>query len=73
MAKKMKWFDWIAFILVVVGGLAWGIYGVTSFFGNGFLLINWIVKLPWIANIVYTLVGLMGLLGVYTGIKLATK
>ena len=47
----------VAFVLVIIGGLAWGIYGVSGYnvveivFGN----------LPMIENIVYVLVGLSAL------------
>lgn len=47
----------VAFVLVIIGGLAWGIYGVSGYnvveiaFG----------KFPMIENIVYVLVGLSAL------------
>lgn len=50
----MKSFDVLAALLLVVGGLNWGLVGFTNFdlvaaiFGNG----------SWLARIVYSLVGL---------------
>lgn len=52
--QKMNALDWIAFILVVVGGLNWGLVGLFGFdlvatlFGDASVL----------SRIVYTLVGL---------------
>ena len=52
--KKMGGLDWVAFILVIVGGLNWGLVGlfqvdvVASVFGD----------MTSVARVVYTLVGL---------------
>jgi len=57
--------DWIALVLVIVGGLNWGLVGLLSFdlvaaiFGAGSLL----------ANIVYILVGLAALYMIYYASK----
>lgn len=57
--------DWIALVLVIVGGLNWGLVGLLSFdlvaaiFGAGSLL----------ANIVYILVGLAALYMIYYATK----
>ncbi len=58
MAKSV--IDWIALVLLVVGGLNWGFVGlfdfnlVTTIFGAGTF-----------ATIVYSLVGLSGVWGIY--------
>ena len=51
--KKLNVIDWIALILVIVGGLNWGLVAlnfnlVTFLFGS----------LPWLVTLVYALVGL---------------
>lgn len=52
--------DWIALVLLVIGGINWGLVGlwdfnlVTAIFGSGTL-----------STIVYSLVGLSGLWGIY--------
>ncbi len=52
--KKMNVIDWIAFILVIIGGLNWGLYGffrydlVAGIFGD----------LATVSRVVYALVGL---------------
>ncbi len=54
--KKMGTMGTIAFILVVVGGLNWGLVGAF-----GFNLVETIFGMSMIANIVYILVGLSAL------------
>lgn len=53
--------DWIALILVIVGGINWGLYGLWNFdlvaaiFGG----------VAWLATLIYVLVGLAGLYMLY--------
>ena len=60
---KMTPLGWIAFVLVVVGGLNWGLVGafnfnlVSSVLG-GINLVSNGVKIPILQNLVYILVGL---------------
>ena len=55
--KKMNWLDWVAFVLLIIGGLNWGLVGffnynlVTSIFGD----------MTTAAKVVYDLVGLSAL------------
>ncbi len=52
---KLNWLDITALVLVIVGGLNWGLVGL---FG-GFNLVNQLFgTMPVIENIVYDLVGL---------------
>jgi len=59
MAKKSV-LDWIALILLIIGGINWGLVGlfnfdlVTSIFGDNI-----------VTDIIFTLVGLSGLWGIY--------
>lgn len=61
---KRSVIDWVAYILVVVGALNWGLVGLSSFSAVSY---NWdLVALilggvPWLAAIVYLLVGLSGI------------
>jgi uncharacterized membrane protein YuzA (DUF378 family) len=67
MAKEMKWYDWVAFTLLVIGGLNWGlglfnVNLVSLIFGTGLL-----------AKVVYGAVGVSGAYGLYMIVKLASK
>jgi len=55
MAKKSI-IDWIALILVIVGALNWGLYGLAGM-DLIYLLLG---SIPILATIVYALVGLSG-------------
>ncbi len=49
--------DWIAYILVVVGAVNWGLVGL-----GGWNLVNMIFgSVAWLLKIVYILIGLSGL------------
>jgi len=55
--KKMSWLDWVAFILVVVGALNWGLVGffewdlVAAIFGD----------MTTASRVIYDLVGIAAL------------
>jgi uncharacterized protein len=57
--EKKKWLHMIAFVLVVIGGLNWGIYGlfgvdiVEALFGG--IIVN---NTPIVSSIIYSLVGI---------------
>lgn len=68
---KMSGVDWAAYILLVVGGVNWGIYGISRFAGKAFDLVSWLPS--WLANTVFALVGIAGLYGIVTGIKLVSR
>ncbi|MEI8130519.1 MAG: DUF378 domain-containing protein [bacterium] len=67
--KNLTTFDWVALVLVVVGGLNWGLVGAFNFnlvsavFGDMSVL----------ARIVYVLVGLSAVYVAFTLPKLARK
>lgn len=53
----MKYLKNIAFVLLLIGGLNWGVYGV-----SGYDLVNVLLgSIPMLANVVYVLVGLSAL------------
>lgn len=56
-AKKMSTVDWIAWLLVVVGAINWGLIGVANLNLVESLLGVW----PVLVQVVYVLVGLSGL------------
>ena len=67
--KNLTTFDWVALVLVVVGGLNWGLVGaftfnlVSAIFGN----------MSALARIVYVLVGLSAVYTLLALPKLARK
>lgn len=57
----LKIVDWIALILVIIGGLNWGLYGLLNMD-----LVNMLLgSIPVLAQIVYILVGLAALWMIY--------
>lgn len=65
--SKMNALDWIALILMIVGGLNWGLVGLLNFdlvatiFGN----------MSTISRVVYSLVGLSALYMIYGSYKMS--
>lgn len=65
---KMNALDWVAMVLLIVGGLNWGLVGLFNFdlvaalFGT---------QTPF-SRIVYVLVGLSALYSIYTSTKMAS-
>jgi uncharacterized membrane protein YuzA (DUF378 family) len=67
MANKMEWYGWVAFLLVTIGALNWGF--VAWFNWN---LVDWIFGVKSVlATIVYSLVAISGLYGIFSIAKLA--
>jgi hypothetical protein len=64
MAKKNP-VDWIALVLVIVGGLNWGLVGLLSFD----LVEALFSSIPILQNAVYTLVGLAAIYLIYFAVK----
>lgn len=56
----------IAWVLVIIGAINWGLVGLGNFFGGNWdvvylLLGNWM----WLLNIVYLLVGIAGVYAIF--------
>ena len=67
--NKLSTLDWIALILVIIGGLNWGLVGIF-----GFDLVATIFgAMSVLARIIYILVGLSALYLLFTCSKLAKK
>ena len=55
----MKWMHMIAWILVMVGGLNWGLVGISAFMGSNWNVVHMILgSMPSLESLVYVLVGL---------------
>lgn len=67
--KKFSIIDWIAFVLVIIGGLNWALVGIFKFD-----LVAWIFgSLSIISRIVYILVGVAAVYMVIIAAKLGKK
>lgn len=62
----MKTINWIAAILLIVGGLNWGLIGLFGFDLVSTIFVAW-------TNIVYILVGLSALYGLFVFLPKMTK
>ncbi len=63
---KMNFIDWLAMILVVIGGLNWGLVGLFNY-----NLVTTIFSEGAVANVIYDLVGLAALYMIYMAYKMA--
>lgn len=65
MGELKNSFDWIAMVLLIIGGINWGLVGlfkldlVAALFNN----------VPVLRDIIYTLVGLAALYAVYIAVR----
>ncbi|MDD5181894.1 MAG: DUF378 domain-containing protein [Candidatus Nanoarchaeia archaeon] len=64
----MEKMDLIALVLVIIGALNWGLYGLFGFDLVNFLFVQ-LIKINIIATLVYMLVGIAGLWMVYYVVK----
>jgi len=56
--KKMNGLDWLALILVIVGGLNWGLVGIAKFDLVAAIVGKEFGEVNALSQIIYTLVGL---------------
>lgn len=64
--KKLNWLDYLAFVLIIVGGLNWGLVGLF-----GFDLVKFLLGESFLARVVFVLVGISALYSVATFCKMA--
>lgn len=56
---KMNALEWIAFVLVMIGALNWGLVGIGGWMGSPIDLVAITLgSIPFLQNLVYVLVGL---------------
>lgn len=65
--SRMTAVDWIAMVLLIVGGINWGLVGLLNF--N--LVAAIFGEMTAITRVVYTLVGLSALYSIYTSTKMS--
>lgn len=74
--KKLNVLDWIALILVIVGGLNWALVGIFNFNLVEYILLLFLLRsssIIIIARIVYILVGLAAIYLLIIAAKLGKK
>ncbi len=64
----MKKFDLVAFVLVVIGGINWGLWGLLEF-----NFVDYVFGNLWIANLIYVLIGVSALYFVITWKAIVSK
>lgn len=69
MVKNLSVLDWIALVLVIIGGLNWGLVGIFDLDVVGAIF----GVMSALSQIIYVLVGLSALYLVFTAGKLARK
>jgi uncharacterized protein len=69
MMKKMNALDWVAMVLIIVGGLNWGLVGLFEFD----LVATIFGDMSMLSRIVYVLVGLSALYMIYGAMKMSNK
>jgi uncharacterized protein len=67
--NSLKVLDWVSLVLVIIGGLNWGLVGIFQFDLVVFLL----GSIPVLVNIVYVLVALAAIYMLVASPKLARK
>lgn len=68
--EKLSTIDIIALILVIVGGLNWGLVGIGGFANTNLNLVNLIFgSIPILENIIYLVVGLSAIYIIYMLIR----
>ncbi|HEU4708712.1 MAG TPA: DUF378 domain-containing protein [Methylophilaceae bacterium] len=67
-ARTLNAVDWVALVLMIIGGINWGLIGLF-----GFNLVVALFGETQISGLVYVLVGLASLWGIYTCTKLGSQ
>lgn len=60
---KFKWFEMLALIITVIGGINWGLIGIFGAVGNLVALVSF--DMPMLENILYIIVGIASLYSIY--------
>lgn len=56
----------VAWILVVIGAINWGLVGVGEFFGSNWNVVNLVAgSISWLEAVIYILVGLSGIMLIF--------
>lgn len=65
-AQYLKWVETVGTVLLIVGGLNWGLVGLGGFLGANWNVVNMVLGAwPQVEWLVYVLVGLSGVWALY--------
>lgn len=64
--SKLNVLDWVALVLVIIGGLNWGLVAIG---GYGYDLVA-MLSITWLVKLVYALVGLAAIYTIYLAKKM---
>jgi len=67
--KKLNYLDWVSLVLIIVGGLNWGLVGFLNFD----LVAMIFGAMSVLSRIIYGLVGLAALYAIFISFKLEKK
>jgi len=71
---KMKWYDWLVYIILIIGGINLGFaafdFNIIDKLGNLFFSQAQFITKAYFTTIIYFIFGLAGVYGIYLGIKL---
>lgn len=76
--KKLRYYDWIALIILIISGINWGLYGLLNInlvdkLGNLFFNQAQFITKAYFSAVIYLIIGITGLYGIYLGFKLINK
>ena len=74
-AQYMKWVETAGMVLLIVGGLNWGLVGLGGFLGGNWNVVSMVLgSWPQVEWLVYVLVGLSGVWALYNWyVKMSKK
>ncbi len=68
---RVNTIDWLSLILVIVGGLNWGLVGIGNFFNANWNLVNLLFgSIPPLESLIYVVVGVAALYELYFAYQL---
>jgi uncharacterized membrane protein YuzA (DUF378 family) len=67
--RSLNVFDWVALVLVIIGGINWGLVGLADFD----LVAALFGEMAMLTRIVYALVGLAGLYAIVMAVRLGRR
>jgi len=76
--KRLRFYDWIVFIILVFAGINWGLTGIFNInlvdkLGNLLFTQAQFITKAYFNTVIYLIIGIAGLYGIYLCFKLIRK